>query len=355
MRFGVLGTQRVAVWPGTAPEAFEHRGIAPLFDVPLDGHYGEGLPTGIRLVDHEPPPELARVIVAKLLRATAALHDQALVHGKIDERRVVIGHLGQVVLFGRGRRRGSPGHDVIACIALLPASAEITMPGASAAATAEMMEEQLPKNGVAQLAAWVQRVAPPEHVDEVVPDLGAEHDATGLLDRYGDQTGALTVDDPVDEDSSTQINVGQTLWRTLAAPPLHVPPPERFERCEGEPSLAIAQLLRATRPQLVPLPAVGPIDNFVIDADVAGDPDYESSNTVNGPLMEVAAMEAAAKRLRDAPTDPTGVDVPSSPKTAPPPPRTQPATEPAPSPVRVVAVVIMVAIAAAAVAVLLFR
>ena len=286
VRFGTLDDARVAVWNGTPPEGTpEHECVAPVLPLQEEDNgarYAEVIPEGIRLIEAEPPTDVARYVVARVLRALCALHAAGLHHGNIDERTVAIGLNGEVVLFGRGRRPGAPNTDVLAAMSLLPPGADITVPGLDAEGNAERMEDSLPAGVRARLAGWVRTLAA-GRVDEVVPDVGPENDSTGLLDRYAPDEAEFTADVNPDEDSSTQMNLGSTLWRTLAAPPLHEPPPNRFAATRGQPSQAVARILSNERVLRHDVPTIGPIEPFVVDTPASPtDLDDDSSHTALG-------------------------------------------------------------------------
>lgn len=302
VRFGVLdGRRRVAVWAGKAPSPrVSHPNVAPIaleLDAGAMAQYAEEIPDGVRMVEQDLPEEHALYVVTQVLAGLAAMHAVGLLHGAVGERRVVLGRDGRVVLFGGGRTRGGVAQgDVLGALGLLPPGLDVTMPGAGAAEAAEQLSSRIPADSRDRLADWVANVAP-ELVDEVVPD-GApeESDDTGLLDRYEENPQiARSVDEPGDEDSSTQMNVGGTLWRALVAPLEHAPPHDRFSRVEGRPSEAIQALLAAEMVMALPLPNTSSIDVFVVDTPDADDPDFESSNTVRGPIVDVALAEAALR------------------------------------------------------------
>lgn len=297
VRFGLLAEAgRVALWPGRPPEPdIQHPCIAPLVpDVEVEGEpgYAERLPDGVRLVEQELPDEaLYRYVAARVLRALEALHQSGVTHGAVGERTVFLSTSGEVVLFGRGRTPGTVSGDVLAAMALLPPGADITMPGLVAHATAQFVEERVEPDARARLAAWVRQSR--GRVEEVLPDLGEEPDATGLLDRYEGGGGPPAVDEPGDEDSSTQMNLGATLWKVLAAPLVHPLPPDRFAATRGRRSHALVALLAEERPHPLPTPTAVAIEAFVVGSALAEESDDDSSHTAQGPLTEMAAEVAA--------------------------------------------------------------
>lgn len=298
MRFATLaGKGRVAVWPGTPTEhSVEHAALAPVVLVG-DGIYAELLPTGVRLIDAEPPPELARYIVSQVLHALAALHAAGLHHGDVDDAHVMLGLDGQVVLFGAGRGPGAPNTDVLSAMDLLPSGADITVPGIDATANAERMEDSLTPGARARLSGWVRTHGMAfGRFDEVSRDLGPENDSTGLLDRYEADAPNQAVDEIKDEDSSTQMNAGSALWRTLAAPPLNTPPEGRFDSVDGVPSRAIQQLLLSERLMRLDVPAVGPVEPFVVDAALGVEGDDESTHTALAPSAELLKAQIKSQR-----------------------------------------------------------
>jgi hypothetical protein len=300
VRFATLaGKGRVAVWPDVpAAKRIEHPALAPVVYISdTEPMYAEQIPEGVRLIDAEPPTELSRYIVSQVLRALAALHSAGLHHGDVDDGHVMLGLDGQVVLFGAGRRPGSPNTDVLSAMDLLPAGADITVPEIDATANAGRMEDSLTPGARARLSGWVRTLASSVgHFDEVIRDVGPENDSTGLLDRYEADAPNHDVDEIKDEDSSTQMNAGSALWRTLAAPPLNTPPEGRFDSVLGIPSKAIQHLLQTERLIRVDVPAVGPVEPFVVDAGLGIEGDDESTHTALAPSAELLKAQIQSKR-----------------------------------------------------------
>lgn len=270
VRFGTLGEdQRAAVWIGARPSpTVAHESIAPLADAPSEageGAYLELLPTGVRLVELEPPEDLIRYVIAQVLLGLQALHKAGGSHGAVDDRHIVIGLDGEVVLFGRGRRPGSPHTDVLSAMDLLPPGMDITVPGLDAAGNAQRMLDSIGAAPRARLSGWARTVKLGS-VDEITSNLGPEGDATGLLDRYEVQSEVgLPHEETQDDDSSTQMSLGSTLWRSLIANPVNPAPPDRFTALEGKPSRAVRQLLKSEALLRLDLPTAGPIPPFVIE------------------------------------------------------------------------------------------
>ena len=300
VRFATLaGVGRVAVWPGAPTESrAEHPALAPVvYTSETESIYAELIPTGVRLIDAEPPRELSRYIVSQVLHALAALHAAGLHHGDVDDGCVMLGLEGQVVLFGAGRRPGAPHTDVLSAMDLLPSGADITVPGIDATANAERMEDSLTPGARARLSGWVRtHAAAAGHFDEVVRDVGPENDSTGLLDRYDADAPNQDIDELKDEDSSTQMNAGSALWRTLAEPPLNAPPDGRFNGVLGVPSQAIQHILRTERLMRVDVPAVGPVEPFVVDTAPGIEGDDESTHTALAPSAELLKAQIQSKR-----------------------------------------------------------
>jgi hypothetical protein len=235
--------------------------------------------------------------LSQVLRALAALHAEGLHHGNVDDGHIMLGLEGQVVLFGAGRRPGSPTTDVLSAMDLLPPGADITVPEIDASANAARMEDSLTSGARARLSGWVRTLGSSVgHFDEVVRDVGPENDSTGLLDRYEADAPNQDVDELKDEDSSTQMNAGSALWRTLAAPPLNTPPDGRFDAVLGVPSKAIQQLLQTERLMRVDVPAVGPVEPFVVDAAPGIEGDDESTHTALAPSAELLKAQIQSKR-----------------------------------------------------------
>ncbi len=300
VRFATLaGKGRVAVWPGAPNErSIEHPALAPVvFTSDTGPIYAEQIPAGVRMIDAEPPSELSRYIVSQVLHALAALHAAGLHHGDVDDGNVMLGLEGQVVLFGAGRRPGSPNTDVLSAMDLLSSGADITVPGIDAGANAGRMEDSLTPGARARLSGWVRtHVTAVGHFDEVVRDVGPENDSTGLLDRYAGDSQDQQVDELKDEDSSTQMNAGSALWRTLAAPPLNTPPEGRFNSVLGVPSKVIQHLLTTERLMRIDVPAVGPVEPFVVDSAPGVEGDDESSHTAFAPSAELLKAQIQSKR-----------------------------------------------------------
>jgi hypothetical protein len=300
VRFAMFaGNSRVAVWPDVPNQAeVKHPALAPVVFVDDTGAlYAERIPLGIRLLDAEPPHELSRYIVSQVLRALAALHAQNLHHGDVDDAHVMLGLDGQVVLFGTGRGPGAPNTDVLAAMDLLPAGADITVPSVDASANAARMEDSLAPGARARLSGWVRTLgAAVGRFDEVIRDVGPENDSTGLLDRYETDAQNLDDDELPDEDSSTQMNAGSALWRTLAAPPLNKAPNIRFDSVMGVPSRAVQHLLATERLMRVDVPAVGPVEPFVVDASPTIERDDESSHTTLMPTAELLKAKIESRR-----------------------------------------------------------
>ncbi|TVQ91436.1 MAG: hypothetical protein EA397_10320 [Deltaproteobacteria bacterium] len=285
--------ERVVVFDGLPPnEIGAHPGLpSSSLQGDLDGKraYTEEVPRGVRLSDHPLPAALGPVVGAKLLAAMRAIHDQGGVHGLICAQRVQLGVEGEVVLFGRGRRGGSPELDREALSTLLDA---IQAPGEGLDLEEREGWLQAEPDQTQALAAHVRRVMPGQgtildqlylrvganldSIDEVIPDLGTDPGANdGLFDPWGTTTGTgdHTAELTSNEARTTGPPLAMHLWTTLAAPPKHPCPPDRFAEVDGEPSRGIRALLADEAPDTLPALIGGDIPPFLLNqTDEDSDP-----------------------------------------------------------------------------------
>lgn len=273
---------RVILWEGLAPLPVpEHPNIAPIvLSGDLDGRraYAERVPNGLRLDEIDLPAEFAELVVVRVLEGLAHLQRHRQVHGTVAADRVIIGPDGTIVLFGRGRRGGIAGLDLVAGVSLLPGPGEETLPGESAELAAQELSRRVPPGAAAALAEWARaRIPPPpqpieqivltvggpaEGTDEVVPDLGPDTGDSGLLDRWSvttsSGTGETTPAAHGDHDPPTP-NLADELWARVALYADRSPPDDRFAAVAGQPSRGLRAVLGDEWPDVLPAPLVGDV------------------------------------------------------------------------------------------------
>lgn len=280
---GLAHDDRVVLWDGLAPLPVpDHPNIAPIvLSGDLDGRraYAERVPNGLRLDEIDLPPQFAELIVVRVLEGLAHLQRHRQVHGTVAADRVVIGPDGTIVLFGRGRRGGIAGLDLVAGVSLLPGPGEETLPGESAELAAQELSRRVPPGAAAALAEWVRARIPPrpasteqavlavgaaaEGTDEVVPDLGPDTGDSGLLDRWSittssGSTGETTPAAHGDHDPPTP-NLSDELWARVALFATRSPPDDRFAAVAGQPSRGVRAVLGDEWPDVMPSPLVGDV------------------------------------------------------------------------------------------------
>lgn len=261
--------ERVFLWDGPPPAPTTgHQGLAP---VTLQGHiqghqvYGEAVPAGVWLHEAQPPPELMPLVVVRLLEALSVLHRAHQVHGAVTPERVVIGHEGQVVLVGRGRRGGRPGLDSVGAMSMLADAEEQTLPGEDPLVAAEILSKVIEPGHAERLAAWARAQpadAEPEVVqtmvitlggdpddhgaDEVVPDIGPDlSSGDGLLERWmpaGTSSFSEHTAEVTDGDGGDVQRIALALWSRLGAASAS-PPADRFDAVIGTASEGIRALV----------------------------------------------------------------------------------------------------------------
>lgn len=292
--------ERVLVFNGLPPSPIDdHPGLAPtLLQGDLDGKraYAECIPQGMRLSEVVLPAELGAYVGGQLLKAVEALHDSGAIHGLILPERVLLGRDGEVVLFGRGRRGGSRKLDnsalkeIFRSLNLLPHDTTLSgardsllaaAEGGAPEALARFIQRELPPQGTI-LDQLYLRIGPSmDSLDEVVPDLGTDPgEERGLFDSWGTTTGTgeHTAELTSSERQPHGPPLAMKLWTTLAAPPRHPAPPERFREVDGEPSRGIRALLADEPPDTLPALIGGDVHPFLVaPSGEATDADLEDS------------------------------------------------------------------------------
>jgi hypothetical protein len=280
--------QPVTVWPGQPPA--RSASLHPAVALPLG--QGQG-PSGPCWVEHRPgrwalsdlrqsmDTAAAIQITAQLADGLAALHAAGQIHGAVEAQAVVLAPGGAPTWIGAGRIEGSPEADVDALMSLLTALIEHPpqlQPFGSAASLAARLREHL--DNPVSLAPWlahqppqppseqtqvVLQLVPMGQLDEVQPDIGADAEGRGLLDRWRPLTSDLEyTEDPTDAVDMAQFHT-QTRQHVLSA--LFTALDAAVDTPHSPSALPALRTLLQTEP-LDPVPTVnglahGPIHNPV--------------------------------------------------------------------------------------------
>lgn len=277
---------RVLLFDGLPPPPLpDIPGIAPVvLQGDVDNHraYAEQITEGVTIKRLSVPAEVRAWVGKHLLDALLALHAAGQSHGLVSADRVLLGVDGSVTLFGRGRVGGSAEHDLKAATGLLSrigielngrdlTAARRALEGRIAEEDAEILgavvADNLPEQSIVD-QVYVHVGPTPDSLDEVVPDFGPDKaDGRGLLDRWSVTTHAgqdEATDELTGSAASSTSPLALTLWTSLAAPPAHRPPPDRFDKVAGQPSRGMRALLIEEPPDSLPAMVGGAIDPFLL-------------------------------------------------------------------------------------------
>ena len=205
----------------------------------------------------------------------------------LEERHVVLGCDGDVVLIGRGRRGSSREDDLAAVERLAPRA------GLEAGSRAELARwvctRWVPESVLFELEIQAEQTV---HLDEVVPDIGPDPDAArGLLDGWATTTssgsrGEVTAE--VTDTGSNTRRLAMLLWARMVSGG-DGPQPERFVQVDGQPSRGIRALV--TELGLDPVPVALGIGPGVLVSGISSAGADTEDPTLTLPYEELASFE----------------------------------------------------------------
>lgn len=277
-------SRRAQLWQGAHPDrAPQHPSVArPRWRGTLDGQewWLESTPPGPRLAELELGAAARVAVLIDAAQALRRLHDEGLVHGRIDEDHLLVDGSGRARLIGPGRHGGTVVEDVEALQRLVATgSSLVALPtqlgppdlGALLDALTGWLAITHPtwdRDGLGRLAADQLPAVPdepdrrawrPERVASVLdessplPLLGSvagegvfdEATATGLAEVTRERTREVS-----------ELSLGdgarlQLLARLLAPVPGD---PQRFAAAEGRPSQTVKKLVADEPLDVLPLP-----------------------------------------------------------------------------------------------------